>query len=210
MTDSTSVCNVPSHVLKGLLKAAANEDTRFYLVGVYFDTQAGKLVATDGHTMLVVRCPMEKSVAPFIVPRELIESAIKMGTKRAPLLTVSVQPRPGQSPLVFFNGAKGGVHGMGTDAKYPDWHRVVPATCSGEYAPYDPRLLAAIESGFALINDAGDNSDKRVVHIQMNGDGAAVAVTYDPTAFAVIMPQRPQREGLAQGWIRAALEGVRS
>jgi hypothetical protein len=72
---------------------SADGDIRSYLNGVYLDVTAGKVVATDGHRMLVVSAPdivharaYDKAVMPpelragVIIPNDAIDAALKLYT----------------------------------------------------------------------------------------------------------------------------------
>lgn len=69
----------------------AEGDIRSYLNGVYLDVTAGKVVATDGHRMLVISAPgivharaYDKAVMPpelragVIIPNDAIDAALKL------------------------------------------------------------------------------------------------------------------------------------
>jgi hypothetical protein len=68
---------------------AAEKDIRYYLNGVYLDTTRGKVVATNGHRMIVVAAPgvihghIREVMPPhtragIIIPNDAIDSALKL------------------------------------------------------------------------------------------------------------------------------------
>jgi len=59
----------------------AEKDVRYYLQGVYLDTAAGKVVATDGHRLFAANARGVKSNYPaVIIPNETIDAALKQFT----------------------------------------------------------------------------------------------------------------------------------
>lgn len=44
---------IPMSTIRAVLPTIPKTDVRFYLVGALFDLDAGRIVATDGHRMIV-------------------------------------------------------------------------------------------------------------------------------------------------------------
>lgn len=208
MTKEITLTMIPAHVLKGMLLAAAKEDVRYYLNGIYFDTAKGRLVATTGHVMIIAKMTFEpnvKSVDPVIVPRAMIETALK-GAKSDALVAVEIGPRPqkGSTSQVrsvrLITGATS-VSGTEVDAKYPDYERVVPKKFNGETAQLNHEYVGTIGKALCLI--AMGKSAKTPVSAQHNGTECAVFAA-DDSAVGLIMPMRTDGPAMVQ----AALENL--
>jgi len=191
-----NVTAVETNVLKALLLIAGKNDVRFYLNGVYFDTEHDALVATDGHKMLFVKHElpkMPKNVRPFIVPRIMIEQLLKFykGKNSAVVVCIDAGTRTDRSiNLIRHDGSRvGGPEESGT---YPQWRRVVPKTFSAEAVQFDAEFTAPLQAAFVLIG--GVKNKPSLYH---NGHGAALAVGADPTAVGLVMPMRAQTDRAA-------------
>lgn len=196
----TQVCSVSANVLKGLLKVASKFDTRFYLNGIYFDVPNGRLVTTDGNALLIVKHKFAEMVSPFIMPRELIERALKLASAKAPDLIVSVTQEGARLRLLELSGVKGVSEALEIDAKYPDYARVVPLKLNGKSAAYNPEVLARVQNSIGLVRDT-DQKAINAIEVVTNGDGPALVASKDPNILAVVMPWNIK----AEGWALAAL-----
>ena len=107
-----------------LLEFAAYGDVRYYLNSVLATPEhGGKLVATNGHIMRMVSMPQAaKLAAPVIVPRELLELALKCKAE-----TLEIQAEKGMTGAVSFMAGQVYAQCRGIDAKFPDYMRVIPA-----------------------------------------------------------------------------------
>ena len=200
MTKEITLTMIPAHVLKGMLLAAAKEDVRYYLKGVYFDTARGRLVATTGHVMIIAKMTFEpnvKSVDPVIVPRAMIETALK-GAKSDALVAVEIGPRPqkGSTSQVrsvrLITGATS-VSGTEVDAKYPDYERVVPKKFNGEPAQLNHEYVGTIGKALCLI-ETGKPSGKQTRTHYTGADEPAVMVA-GSSAIGIVMPFRTKDGG---------------
>ncbi len=134
--------------LKAALVCAAKDDVRNYLNGILVEVHAEHilLVSTNGHTASVIR---SKYVAlnedgsvdgrgvgkSFIIPREAIESFLKVCSKHScAKISFDTQPE-GELERIHFaisdsQGHK--VEGKSLDGKYPNWRKIIPSN------PRDP------------------------------------------------------------------------
>ena len=89
MTTHVINLTVSLATLRAARTHAAESDVRYYLNGVFLDTARGKVVATDGHRMLVVSAPgvnhayIREGMPPHtragvIIPNEAIDAALKL------------------------------------------------------------------------------------------------------------------------------------
>lgn len=67
--------NTDINILADILYCASADDSRFNLKGVYLDSKAGLLVATDGHRLATRKLPQmfEQLSSPVIIPRSGIK-----------------------------------------------------------------------------------------------------------------------------------------
>jgi DNA polymerase-3 subunit beta len=74
--------------------------------------------------------------------------------------------------------------GHTTDAKYPDWRRVIPDKVSGEAAQFNPEYIGRLAKAWACLH--GKRSP--MVAIAHNGDSAALIGMDDSNFCGLIMP----------------------
>tara|TARA_R110002126_G_scaffold5525_1_gene29294 strand:- start:22 stop:606 length:585 start_codon:yes stop_codon:yes gene_type:complete len=172
------------------LKAAARfaacdpKDMRLSLHGVLVEASpAGvRLVATDGHAMLVVRAAADSDTDTWtgIVPADVIRAAFAWkGGRNLPVILIPGEPecrltRATGEALVFVPAA----------GPFPDYRRVVPKAPDGAVSFYDPDLLTKFKRA---AEDLG--SKKGLFDLLPGGDrGGLVYLTAD--AVGVVMPMR--------------------
>jgi len=185
---STSV-NIPARAFAAALKCASKCDVRYYLNGVYLDFPKGRIVATTGHFMFVGQ--IERADVPaVIVPRELVEGALRSLTKRARedqtiAVTIDTQDRDGNVPFLTLDTGKGSFSACAVDGRFPDYERVVPLEVSGEIAQFDADLVATCA-------DALRTYTAQYTHIaweiQHNGDDGSLMTGQG--CLCVVMPCR--------------------
>ena len=172
------------------LKAAARfaatdpKDQRLTLHGVLVEASpAGvRLVATDGHALLVARAAGEPDTDTWtgIIPVDAIKAALAWkGNKSLPIILVPGEPecrltRATGEALVFVPVA----------GAFPDYRKVVPAAPDGKPSFFDPDLLVRFKRA---AEDLG--SEKGLFSLLPGGDGPGlVRLTED--VVGVIMPLR--------------------
>lgn len=200
----TAVTTIRADVLKGLLLIAAKEDLRFYLCGIYFDTENGALVATDGHKLMAYKCDLPKDVKPFILPRATCLQAIKMATKRNNHLDVEIAGEGKQRTVTL--RAVGGASCMGLecDGTYPHWRRVIPTRCSLQVGQYDAEYLEQLHAAFMLVLDTTKKCLPGIIH---NGEtGPALVLNGNENVIGIIMPVRTGNQTDFDGWRKAAFK----
>lgn len=187
----TTVTVTPAH-LKAVLLFAAKQDVRYYLNGICIETGAdgARLIATDGHRMILLRVPQKDEegsaigleVRQFIVPRTAIETALRAFGKQSHIEITYAAPHDAAAS----SGTIAGLTYTAIDGKFPEYNRIVPATCTGEAAQFNALYIADMAKARAQLG-AGSHSD--IVYIAHNGNAAAlVHLTED--AFAILMPVR--------------------
>ena len=172
------------------LKAAARfaatdpKDQRLTLHGVLVEANpAGvRLVATDGHALLVARAAADTETDTWtgIVPADAIKAALAWkGNKSLPIILIPGEPecrltRATGEALVF----------VPVVGPFPDYRKVVPAAPDGKPSHYDPDLLVRFKRA---AEDLGSNLG--LFGLLPGGDGSGlVYITED--VVGVIMPTR--------------------
>jgi DNA polymerase-3 subunit beta len=164
--------------------AADSKDLRLALHGVLVEASpAGvRLVATDGHAMLVVRAAADADTDTWtgIVPADAIKAALAWkGNRTLPIILIPGEPecrltRATGEALVF----------VPAPGPFPDYRKVIPAAPSGEASFYDPDFLVRFKRA---AEDLG--SEQGLFGLLPGGDGAGL-VYLGEDAVGVVMPMR--------------------
>jgi hypothetical protein len=176
----------------------AEKDVRYYLQGVYLDTAAGKVVATDGHRLFVANARGVKSNYPaVIVPNETIDAALKQFTgeyaRGKSLGAVDVTVTVDESHLAI-GTPTGSVTGKALDGRFPEWRRVVPkAEDVGEHVPavLNTQYLAdACEALSIARNVSKKAAGQHAIRIHMRGEFPTIVTDNTIGVLALVMPMR--------------------
>ena len=170
--------------LKAAARFAASDpkDRREALHGVLIEASpAGvRLVATDGHAMLVVRAPGAPDTDTWtgIVPSEVIRAALTWkGNKSLPIILI-----PGEPECRLTRATGEAVVFVPAPGPFPDYRKVIPRAPDGTASFYDPDLLVRFKRA---AEDLG--SAKGLFDLLPGGDrGGLVYLGEDATG--VIMP----------------------
>lgn len=184
---------------------SADKDIRTYLCGVYLDTQRGKVVATDGHRMLIAnaRGVMFPAGAAVIIPNDLLDAALKQFTgeyargKSLGAVDVLITVDGAQNALTI-KTPTGNVSGQPLAGQFPEWRRVVPK--GDETAPdagYNPRAVCnyqyiadACDAIVTLRNKTKKAASSHAVRVQYRGEFPAIVCDADADAVVIVMPMR--------------------
>jgi len=164
--------------------AADSKDLRRTLHGVLIEASpAGvRLVATDGHVLLVARAPADADTDTWtgIIPADVIKAALAWkGNKSLPIILITGAPecrltRATGEAAVF----------VPVDGPFPDYRKVIPAAPSGAASFFDPDLLVRFKRA---AEDLG--SKLGLFGLLPGGDGSGLVYISDD-AVGVIMPMR--------------------
>jgi hypothetical protein len=177
---------------------AAENDVRAYLKGIYLDTAAGKVVATDGHRLFAANARGVKSVYPaVIIPNETIDAALKQFTgeyaRGKSLGTIGVTVTIDET-AVAIGTPTGSVTGRTLDGRFPEWRRVVPkADDVGEHVPavLNTQYLAdACEALSIARNVPKKKAGQHAICIHMRGEFPTVVTDNTIGVLALVMPMR--------------------
>jgi DNA polymerase-3 subunit beta len=188
-----------SKTLRALVHAVSKDQTRYYLGGVYVETDGRTVTycATDGHIMLANQHDCEQVDEPlvgkWIIPSEICSD------KRLKKANDYVAFYESPTELTLADMIVKPI-----DGSFPDWRRVVPTKVSGEPAQYNPSLLVKLQK-------AGEIFDHKIPSVGYNGDSPAL-ITWEDTLFGVIMPMRRVAEATLPLWFSPPRSnpGVRS
>jgi len=112
------IIDIDSNHLKSALLVAAKKDLRYYLCGVFFEK--GKIVATDGHRMIVINHD-NTDILPIIIKREIIDMLVKQKTSFIQLYIDTA------GKVVSVGAGNFKINeGFDCDGKFPEWRRVLP------------------------------------------------------------------------------------
>ena len=164
--------------------AADSKDRREALHGVLVEASpAGvRLIATDGHTMLVQRAAADADTDTWtgIVPADAIKAALAWkGNRTLPIVLV-----PGEPACQLTRATGAYFLFVPAPGPFPDYRKVIPAAPDGKASFYDPDFLVRFKRA---AQDLG--SDKGLFGLRQGGDGSGlVYLTED--AVGVVMPIR--------------------
>jgi DNA polymerase-3 subunit beta len=185
------------NALRAARTHAPDKDVRYYLPGVHFDLDAGRMVATDGHRAFICAGPAVPGAGTFIMPNDLIDSVLKAVGKRPLYDTVEVSLAAGTIQVKTANGT---FSAPAVDGRFPDWRRIVPQSVSGEVAQFNPQYLA--DAREALATYQGFKTDKVAFEVAHNGTNPCVCTSICDDALVIVMPMRDT--GAADAASRAA------
>jgi hypothetical protein len=177
---------------------SAVKDVRYYLCGVYLDTKAGKVVATDGHRMLIATARGVKVDAPpVIIPNDLLDAALKQfggeyaRGKALGAVDVAVTVDGVQLTITTPTGQ---VSGKALDGQFPEWRRVVPK--ADDVATFAPAVLNweyvmdACEALTIAANIGKAKAGQHATRVQQRGEFPAIVCSSNPNVMALVMPLR--------------------
>lgn len=178
-------------LLKAALVCASNEESRYYLRGVFLCT-SGHMVTTDGHRMFVARLA-ETPSADVIVPYDAVQAALKMAGARVKEIEIDLAVnRIGQ------------IQYTPVDGTFPDWRRVVPsgvevpsskpgANDGAEHVHFNNRYVGDFEK-MADILCGKSTLGQSVLHPRSASHPALVTFGERADCFGVLMPLRRKRD----------------
>lgn len=186
--------------LKAALRIAAKLDIRYYLNGVNIeaDSTSTRLIATDGHRMLIIHRDAENSIqepVSFIIPRDIVRQIIAGGGKALANVQIDIRPEgPGlwSAPLLHI-GNRTRLTFAQIEGKFPNWRAVVPKTISGKAAQLNPEYLAEMNAAAA---DLGSSH----VTVSHNGTEPALVLPQSQIAEKFIGIVMPMRDATLPAW----------
>lgn len=196
---------LPINALRAALTHAADGDVRYYLNGIYVDTSAGRIVATDGARLFICDGP-RADCPPVILPRADVERVLKSlgaeyGRGRAMScaeLPTAVQATDGKV-WVTVDGPSGAKFTFpAVDGRFPTYGTVIPRAVQDlAYSTINWAYAHAACEAIAIYRDAPKNKpEKCQVGVWTAGNNAALFTDGAPGALALVMPQRSDVTGI--------------
>jgi DNA polymerase III sliding clamp (beta) subunit (PCNA family) len=177
---------------------AATNDLRYYLQGVYLDTGAGKIVATDGHRLFVANARGVKSAYPsVIIPNETLDAALQQFrgeyARGKNLGGVEVKITIDGTHIAI-DTPTGSVTGKALDGTFPEWRRVVPKPEDiGEQVPavLNTQYLADACDALSIARNISKKvAGQHAIRIHMRGELPTVIADTTADTLALVMPLR--------------------
>jgi len=193
---------VPVTALTAALTHAAKDDIRYYLNGVYLDAESGRIVATDGHRLLVIPCDaVRDGKLGVILPRDAVDFVLttyRKMNKRDRVCCAAVVVTAGPDFELTVRFATGQSYGCkAIDGRFPDYGRIIPRELDGTPGSYNPEYILAASDALASLT--GSNHPARV--FQNGPDKPCIVQHVNGPALAVVMPMRMQDQTLDVAWL---------
>jgi len=187
--------NFDIRALKATAIAAGTDATRYYLNGVNVEhTPSGPVfIATDGHRLIATRQNWQDTTpaqfSPVIIPLTLIKR-VKIARKiDNATITIEAKGQGVFSISIYYAGATYAENAIA--GTFPDWRRVIPTSCDGTAAQYNPDYLADFKEAGRILE--GSKCERAVAISYNGGSPALVRFWHDDQpvqSFGVIMPLR--------------------
>jgi DNA polymerase-3 subunit beta len=187
--------------LKAVSLAMAVKDIRYYLQGVYVESNGAmtRIVATDGHRLHIVQTEdRERPVSPivsFLMPSDLVKHCLKVKG-----------PRQDKEPRIMLDYSETGK----IEARLPDGSSIVASAIDGKFPDYlrivrDVHLLKTDNEGQPLAqvfnqSYVSDAAEALAIYLQHKGStppdiglrprGSSVGVLACGEFLALVMPMR--------------------
>ena len=168
---------IPADDLKRLIAktsfAISNEETRYYLNGIYLHHHEGSLraVATDGHRMSIydVPCPSgAEVVAGIIVPKKTVAEIAKLIDAASAEISVEIS-----DTKIKVTAGETVLLSKIIEGQFPDYQRVTPKANNKVAAVSRDGLLDALDRVGIMASDKGG----KAVKLAFNGGTLALSVT---------------------------------
>jgi hypothetical protein len=200
--------DVPVSLMLAALSCASDEETRYYLNGVYLHSVKNdvRVVATDGHRLLVSTYKPESGLPDWledgvIIPSEMLKQ--RLGLIKA----AGGKPMPGTELMARLGYAKGAPKLLMADTRDDNVFRITPI--DGDFPPYD-RLIEGATGAFdassrkdfepvgfnskylKAVGDIGRMLDAKTVAVYASRASEAAIITFQerPGVLLMLMPTR--------------------
>lgn len=188
----THVFTIVSGELNRLIEktrfAISNEETRYYLNGIYLhespaDSSNGKMptlrtVSTDGHRLAQAELPLPegaKGIPGVIIPRKAISEILKLTHE----LDGDIEVRISENKLKFiFNNIE--ITTKVIDGTFPDYNRVIPFQNDKKMSVDAELLTDAVDRVATLSSERG-----RAVKLSLNNNNLILSVTSPEAGTAI-------------------------
>lgn len=197
MRSHRAKAEVKYNELKALLIFAAKHDNRHYLNGIKLEND--KLIATDGHRMLIAKLDNDTGL-DLIIPRSEIETALYLHQKTygrtKNMVAIKITKR-----------TIGNVIYKEIDGKYPNWKSAVIFDPKDYESVNDVHVNGKYIADFARAKNLIHGGTE--ISIYGNKNGGSIIVNIDPEErfFGIVMPiQVPHPAKPIPKWIAKLAE----
>jgi len=207
-----------AQAMTALRPAISNEETRYYLNGVYFDASADRLclIATNGHQLNKVEMDVPdgaETMPGIIVPSKTIGLITGLFSDFDEYVTVSVSEN-----TIEFNAGQLDLKSKLIDGRFPDWRRVLPKKSDHSFTAFSDDILNALRTieatpanndlaGAKFNKGAKFSAGESLVKLSISGaDGASGSDSFD----AETSTTPPPEFGAVSRYIKEACNSIGS
>ena len=180
---------VPAKYIAALKLFTAEKDIRYYLNGICLEIgrTESRIVATNGHMLGCFRVvsdqpDIDKPLTSICIASDLLKHIKPAGDVEF-VIGAPVSDTDGRREVrITYAGLS--IAGHTTDARYPDWRRVIPDKVSGESAQFNPEYIGRLAKAWACLH----GKKNPLVGIGYNGQECALIGLQDSDFIGAIMP----------------------
>lgn len=146
--------------------AISNEETRYYLNGVFLHSTGDetRAVATDGHRLARVTVPTLGEIPAVIIPRKTV-GLLPDGVVSVELSDTKIRLRQGETTILS----------KLIEGTFPDYDRVTPKNNDKALVVDRAAMIAAVERVGTIANERGG----KTVRLDLASDSVTLTVTVD-------------------------------
>lgn len=181
--------------LKAVSLAMAVKDIRYYLMGVYIETNGAetRIVATDGHRLHAIvedNGGILSDVVSFTMPLDMVKKCVSAKAHKqdkCPSIYIAYDPASGKIEAKLPDGSS--IVYQATDGKFPDYTRIIPRDIpeTPVAAVFNPDYVADAVKGYALFMEY---SGKTPPTLGLRPNGSSCGFLSANGFTAVVMPMR--------------------
>lgn len=183
------------HSLLGVAFCASNEETRYYLQGVYMHPSDGRTVAvaTNGHQLAMVSTDTAHDFSGVIIPRKTVNEAIKGFSNDEVAVSVS-------ETKIKFETPDFTIVSKVIDGTFPDYMRVIPKD-NNHKATFDASDMRAVIERVTAVSD--ERSRGVLLSIGVNGINVSARTSTSEGTDGIIadIAGDPQEIGFNGGYL---------
>lgn len=200
---TTYTITINARALKAVAMCASNEETRYYLKGVFIETDKScvTMTATDGHRLAVLNHKRhadnvsDEAAPSVILPLHMLDK-LKIGKRSQDYATLTIDASCNPAKLtLMFEGLS--VSSEAVDGTYPNARHIVRGAFSsqdrGKLAHFNPAYVAA----FGKMKELLTGGKVAAIQIFHNGESPAIVdflgvfeTDEGVRGFGVLMPCR--------------------
>lgn len=193
--------------LKAISRFCADGDIRYYLNGVKVESAPGetRLIATDGHILgcqrQTIGADENQEKGDFIIPLDTVKTILRWKAPSKVYQDIPVVFTTESSTQIRAQWGDNIVVFSPVDAKFPDYHKVIPSGLDQGQHLYHPDLIAKLAAAAQDINGKA-----KVMPYAFGFNGAGLALIND-NFIVVIMEIKGDilTDATKADWARASI-----